>query len=57
MGGSVAVHVAAKRLLPNLAGLVVVDVVDVAFSIVYPCRYCLSLFAYQWHVEAIVVPR
>ncbi|KAG2714100.1 hypothetical protein I3843_03G013000 [Carya illinoinensis] len=28
MGGSVAVHVAAKRLLPNLAGLVVVDVVE-----------------------------
>ncbi|KNA21684.1 hypothetical protein SOVF_040640 isoform A [Spinacia oleracea] len=28
MGGSVAVHVAAKRTLPSLAGLVVVDVVE-----------------------------
>ncbi|KAL8161889.1 hypothetical protein V2J09_013378 [Rumex salicifolius] len=28
MGGSVAVHVAAKRTLPTLAGLVVVDVVE-----------------------------
>ncbi|KAI3464280.1 hypothetical protein Pfo_020943 [Paulownia fortunei] len=28
MGGSVAVHVAAKKVLPNLAGLVVVDVVE-----------------------------
>lgn len=29
MGGSVAVHVAAKKALPSLAGLVVVDVVEV----------------------------
>lgn len=29
MGGSVAVHVAAKKMLPSLAGLVVVDVVEV----------------------------
>lgn len=29
MGGSVAVHVAAKRALSSLAGLVVVDVVEV----------------------------
>ncbi|XP_065882042.1 uncharacterized protein [Euphorbia lathyris] len=28
MGGSVAVHVAAKKVLPTLAGLVVVDVVE-----------------------------
>ncbi|CAN1309883.1 Protein phosphatase methylesterase 1, partial [Linum perenne] len=28
MGGSVAVHVAAKKLIPQLAGLVVVDVVE-----------------------------
>lgn len=33
MGGSVAVHVAAKRALPSLAGLVVVDVVEVCFSV------------------------
>lgn len=29
MGGSVAVHLAAKKMLPSLAGLVVVDVVEV----------------------------
>lgn len=29
MGGSVAIHVAAKKMLPSLAGLVVVDVVEV----------------------------
>ncbi|XP_074304975.1 uncharacterized protein LOC141639891 [Silene latifolia] len=28
MGGSVAIHIAAKRTLPSLAGLVVVDVVE-----------------------------
>ncbi|KAK9270214.1 hypothetical protein L1049_025790 [Liquidambar formosana] len=28
MGGSVAVHVAAKKALPNLAGMVIVDVVE-----------------------------
>uniref|UniRef100_A0A164Y811 protein phosphatase methylesterase-1 n=1 Tax=Daucus carota subsp. sativus TaxID=79200 RepID=A0A164Y811_DAUCS len=28
MGGSVAVHVAAKKVLPSLAGLIVVDVVE-----------------------------
>lgn len=33
MGGSVAVHVAAKKALPSLAGLVVVDVVEVCFSV------------------------
>lgn len=32
MGGSVAVHVAAKKVLPNLCGLVVVDVVEVYLS-------------------------
>jgi hypothetical protein len=31
MGGSVAVHVAAKKSLPSLAGMVIVDVVEVAF--------------------------
>lgn len=36
MGGSVAVHVAAKKALPSLAGLVVVDVVEV-------CFFCSSL--------------
>ncbi|KAB1210956.1 Protein phosphatase methylesterase 1 [Morella rubra] len=33
MGGSVAVHVAAKKSLPSLAGLVVVDVVELMFSL------------------------
>lgn len=28
MGGSVAVHVAAKKAIPKLAGLIVVDVVE-----------------------------
>ena len=37
MGGSVAVHVAAKRALPSLAGLVVVDVVEVcSLLLVFP---------------------
>lgn len=31
MGGSVAVQVAANKTLPSLAGLVVVDVVEVCF--------------------------
>lgn len=33
MGGAVAVHVAAKKVLPSLAGLVVVDVVEVCSRI------------------------
>lgn len=28
MGGAVAVHVACKRTIPSLAGLVVIDVVE-----------------------------
>jgi len=31
MGGSIAVHVAARRSLSTLAGLLVVDVVEVGF--------------------------
>ncbi|KAA8547386.1 hypothetical protein F0562_003750 [Nyssa sinensis] len=33
MGGSVAVYVAAKKVLPSLAGLVVVDVVEIVWSV------------------------
>lgn len=33
MGGSVAVHIAANKTLPSLAGLVIVDVVEVCFMI------------------------
>ncbi|XP_009619749.1 uncharacterized protein [Nicotiana tomentosiformis] len=33
MGGAVAVHVAAKKSLPSLAGLVVVDVVEIEWSV------------------------
>lgn len=33
MGGSVAVQVAANKTLPSLAGLVVVDVVEVCFLV------------------------
>lgn len=43
MGGSVAVHVAAKKMLPSLAGLVVVDVVEVHFGsnvFVNFCHFC-----------------
>jgi len=32
MGGSVAVHVAAKRVVRSVAALVVVDVVEVCFA-------------------------
>lgn len=35
MGGATAVRVAAKRALPTLAGLVVIDVVEV--SLRYSC--------------------
>ena len=37
MGGSVAVHVAAKKVLTSLCGLVVVDVVEVwPFLFLFP---------------------
>jgi len=42
MGGSVAVHVAAKRALPSLAGLVVVDVVEVCFL----CNSLVNFFSF-----------
>jgi protein phosphatase methylesterase 1 len=42
MGGSVAVHVAAKRALPSLAGLVVVDVVEVCFL----CNSLVNFFLF-----------
>jgi len=32
MGGAIAVRVAAKRALPTLAGLVVIDVVEVSLN-------------------------
>lgn len=32
MGGALAVHIAAKKVLPSLAGLVVVDVVEVGLN-------------------------
>ena len=31
MGGSVAIHAAAKKVITNLQGLIVVDVVEVHF--------------------------
>lgn len=37
MGGSVAVHVAAKKVLRSLAGLVVIDVVEVRIIIISSC--------------------
>jgi protein phosphatase methylesterase 1 len=33
MGGAIAVRVAAKRALPTLAGLVVIDVVEVSLYV------------------------
>lgn len=48
MGGSVAVHVAAKKTLRSLHGLVVVDVVEVWFLqanlLVDICDYLLIVF-------------
>lgn len=38
MGGAIAVRVAAKRALPTLAGLVVIDVVEVSLDIF--CKLC-----------------
>lgn len=35
MGGSVAVHVAATKAVPKLAGLVVVDVVEVCVNNIF----------------------
>lgn len=48
MGGSVAVHLAAKKVLSSLCGLVVVDVVEVWFSFFiffqkYPSTYGFSM--------------
>lgn len=37
MGGSVAVHVAARKVIRNLAGLVVIDVVEVCFTFEAVC--------------------
>ncbi|PKI42449.1 hypothetical protein CRG98_037157 [Punica granatum] len=43
MGGSVAVHVAARKALPSLAGLVVIDVVEgTAISSLFHMRKILS---------------
>lgn len=33
MGGALAVHIAAKKVLPSLAAMVVVDVVEVCVNI------------------------
>lgn len=54
MGGSVAVHVAAKKSLPSLAGLVVVDVVEVAFYSMILRALPLIILHIQGHFEAIL---
>lgn len=43
MGGSVAVHVAAKKAIPKLAGLIVVDVVEVKLLLLL---FLSSVFTY-----------
>lgn len=44
MGGAIAVRVAAKRVLPTLAGLVVVDVVEVGLVFRnFPCFFMSPL--------------
>lgn len=47
MGGAVAVHVAHKRTIPSLAGLVVIDVVEGELLIVL-----LPLFRYPRDIDA-----
>jgi hypothetical protein len=52
MGGSVAVHVAAKKAISNILGLVIVDVVEVYISPFFSLSLSLSLsppstFGYQ----------
>lgn len=39
MGGAIAVRVAAKRALPTLAGLVVIDVVEVRLEVCVSCSH------------------
>lgn len=52
MGGALAVHIGAKKVLPSLAGLVVVDVVEVGKCMRYFCdapvfmKLRLPLFIY-----------
>ena len=45
MGGSVAVHVAARREIRNLHGLVVIDVVEVcnSYSLCSILRFCITI--------------
>lgn len=45
MGGALAVHIAAKKVLPSLAGLVVVDVVEVGLN-TYNSFYDAQIFVY-----------
>jgi hypothetical protein len=44
MGGSVAIHVAAKKVIRNLHGLVVIDVVEVSYSLLNHLYYDLQFF-------------
>lgn len=55
MGGSVAVHVAAKKVLSSLCGLVVVDVVEVRFTFfLFFSRNTLLHMASQCYIEAVL---
>lgn len=61
MGGAVAIHVAAERVLPSLVGIVVVDVVEGTHSLisqhcllnkaVYDVPYQVSVRCRQIHVR------
>lgn len=44
MGGSVAVHVAAKKAISNIHDLVVIDVVEVSFSLSLSVSVSLHLW-------------
>ena len=53
MGGSVAVHVAARRAIRNLHGLVVVDVVEVSNSLL---MLDLTLWLHMKRSDSLLIP-
>lgn len=56
MGGSVAVHVAAKKSFPNLSGLVVVDVVEVCLSAEsFSCVSYVALINVSWNFIVLII--
>lgn len=51
MGGALAVHIAAKKVLPSLAGLVVVDVVEVGLNTYI--SFMMLKYLFMWTVSCI----